>query len=71
MGVDVCLTLTGLEGHICSSLVKGLEGHICPSVVTSWWRHCDIIQSGITKRRTGLENRMENGKENELLEDFE
>ncbi len=30
------LTLTGLEGHICPSLVKGLEGHICPSVVTSW-----------------------------------
>ncbi len=30
------LTFTGLEGHICSSLVKGLEGHICPSVVTSW-----------------------------------
>ncbi len=22
------LTLTGLEGHICPSLVKGLEGHI-------------------------------------------
>ncbi len=37
------LTLTGLEGHICQSLVKGLEGHICPSVVTSWWRHCDVI----------------------------
>ncbi len=29
------LTLTGLEGHISSSLVKGLEGHIYPSVVTS------------------------------------
>ncbi len=37
------LTLTGLEGHICPSLVKGLEGHICPSVVTSLWRHCDVI----------------------------
>ncbi len=37
------LTLTGLEGHICPSLVKGLEGHICPSVVTSWWPHCDVI----------------------------
>ncbi len=37
------LTLTGLEGHICPSLVMGLEGHICPSVVTSWWRHCDVI----------------------------
>ncbi len=23
------LTLTGLEGHICPSLVKGLKGHIC------------------------------------------
>ncbi len=37
------LTLTGLEGHICTSLVKGLEGQICPSVATSWWRHCDVI----------------------------
>ncbi len=35
--------LTGLEGHICPSLVKGLEGHICPCVVTSWWRHYDVI----------------------------
>ncbi len=39
---NVALTHTGLEGHICPSLVKGLEGHICPSVVTSWWRHCDV-----------------------------
>ncbi len=23
--------------------LTGLEGHICPSVVTSWWRHCDVI----------------------------
>ncbi len=37
------LTLTGLEQHICLSLVKGLEGHICPSVVTPWWHHCDVI----------------------------
>ncbi len=37
------LTLTGLEGHICPTLVKGLEGHICPSVVTSWWCNCDVI----------------------------
>ncbi len=37
------LTLSGLEGNICPSLVKGLEGHICPSVVTSWWHHCDVI----------------------------
>ncbi len=37
------LTLTGLEGHICPSLVKGLEGYICPSVVTSLCRHCDVI----------------------------
>ncbi len=29
------LTLTGLEGHICPSLVKRLEGHKSPSVVTS------------------------------------
>ncbi len=37
------LTLTGLEGHICPSLVKGLEGHTCPTIVTSWWHHCDLI----------------------------
>ncbi len=37
------LTLTGLEGHICPSMVKGQEGHICPYVVTSWWRHCEVI----------------------------
>ncbi len=41
--IVLVLTLTGLEGHICPSLVKGLEGYICPSVVTSWWRHCDVI----------------------------
>ncbi len=40
---DSSLTFTGLEGHICPSLVKGLEGHICPSVVTSWCHHCDVI----------------------------
>ncbi len=39
------LTLTGLKVHICPSLVKGLEAHICPCVVTSWWRHCDVIES--------------------------
>ncbi len=37
------LTLTGLQGHICPSLVKGLEGRICHCVVTSWWRNCDVI----------------------------
>ncbi len=41
--ICLILTLTGMEGHICPSLVKGLEGHICPSVVTSWWHHCDVI----------------------------
>ncbi len=41
----IMLTLTGLEGHICPSLIKGMEGHICPSVVTSWWCHCDVISS--------------------------
>ncbi len=40
---SIALTITGLEGHICPSLVKGLEGHICLSVVTPWWRHCDVI----------------------------
>ncbi len=35
-GYSTALTFTGLEGHICPSLVKGLEGHICPSAVTSW-----------------------------------
>ncbi len=34
--LQACLTLTGLEGHLCPSLVKGLEGHICPTIVTSW-----------------------------------
>ncbi len=43
------LTLTGLEGHICPSLVKGLEGHICHSVVTSWWRHCEHHELGGAK----------------------
>ncbi len=33
IGGGEALTLTGLEGHICPSLVKGLEGHICPCVV--------------------------------------
>ncbi len=28
-----CLTLTGLEGHTC------------PTIVTLWWHHCDIIYS--------------------------
>ncbi len=23
---------------------KGLEVHICPIIVTSWWRHCDVIE---------------------------
>ncbi len=38
------LTLTGLEGHICPSLVKGLEGHVslcCNIMVTSLWCHLE------------------------------
>ncbi len=48
--IDLILTLTGLEGHICPSLVNGLEGHICPSVVTSWLCHLEHHELGGAKK---------------------
>ncbi len=52
-----CLTLTGLEGHICPSPVrdwKAYMSHYCNIVVPSLWHHSEHHEVGGAKKKITL-----------------